>query len=63
MATKPKTRKPTPAETSTAEALLFRIVGNHSQALLDSRNGEVIGKLVKEVYDISVAFHAQEVAA
>jgi hypothetical protein len=57
MATQPKTRKPSAAVKATAEQLLFRIVEQHSDAILNARDGEVNRKLVKEVFDISVAFH------
>ncbi|MDQ0571510.1 hypothetical protein QFZ42_003344 [Variovorax paradoxus] len=63
MTTKPKTRKPTQAEKATAEQLLFRIVEQHSDAILNARDGEVNRKLVKETFDISTAFHAHEVTA
>lgn len=61
MATKPKPRKPTPAERATAEKLLDRLVANHSKEILNARDGEVKRKLVAEAFDYAIELHAYEV--
>jgi hypothetical protein len=58
MATQPKTRKLTTAEKKTAEQLLLVIVGNHSDSILNARDGEVDRNVVTAAVNISVAFHA-----
>lgn len=63
MTTKPKTRKLTAAEHKTAEQIVLRLIENHSDSILNARDGEVDRNLVDAAAKIAVAFHAHEVAA
>ena len=62
MATKLKTSKPSAEVKRTAEQILLRLIDRHSDSILNARDGEVNRKLVKETFDISVAFHAHGVS-